>query len=108
MTISAKLGFSACNVQWPFISSQALDCQFPVQGANDDLAWHRLNGAVNHQDIIVVDARIEHGLALRPRKKGRGGLLHQQLVQVQGFLDKVIWRVRENPRTPCLRTAATA
>ncbi len=65
----------------PFL---ALDKPFhgklALQGGDDNAFAFGWNGAINHKKIAVHDSRVDHGLAVRPRKKGCGLVLDKMLV----------------------------
>jgi len=71
---------------------QPLNRQFALHHRNHDPVLDRPQGAVNHQDIARMNPRPEHRVPLGSYEKGGGGVLDQELVEVELGLDIVVGR----------------
>lgn len=66
-----------------------LDHELTVDHGNDHAVITRLPGAIDHQQVTVVNAETDHGIALDPNEKGGILLLDQMLIKAQSGLDIV-------------------
>lgn len=74
-----------------FVFHQTLDCQFTIDGCDDNAAVARFEGAVNNEDVIVIDSGTNHRVAGHPYKKGGSLIFNQMFIEVK-FLVKVVIR----------------
>ena len=74
------------------VLDQPFHGQLAVDHRDHHLAAGRLQGPVHHQDVVVVDADSDHGVACHPDKEGGGWIGHHELVEVELSLDIVLGR----------------
>ena len=82
----------------PAAPDQALDGQFVVHHGHHHRAVHRFEGTVHHDDVAIVDAGIDHGIALDPQEEGCGFVLDQQFVEIEHVFHVVVGGRREAGR----------
>lgn len=76
----------------PALLAEALHRKFPVEHADDDVVLFRGQRPVDDQDIPAEDARTFHRMAFHPHEEGGGGVLDQQLVEIELLLQVIIRR----------------
>ena len=74
---------------------QLLDRELATQAGDDGVAMLGGDGAVNDEQISVVDPSVDHAVALGPDIVGGRRPGNAQLVQIEGLLDIVLCRARE-------------
>ena len=78
------------------IFDQPFHGQLIVDYRDHHLAAGRIKGSVHHQDVIVVDAGTDHGVACHPDKKCGGWIGYHKLVEVEPAFDVVVCRAWES------------
>lgn len=74
------------------VFDQPFHGQLIVDHRDHHLAADWLKRTVHHQDVVVVDARADHGIACHPDKKCGGWIGHHEFVEVESSLDVVVCR----------------
>lgn len=74
---------------------QSLHREIAVDHCDDHLAARWLQGAVYHQNVVMVDAGADHGVPCHPHKEGSGRVLDHELVEIETALDIIIGRRRK-------------
>ena len=80
-------GFQA---QAAVMTHQALEGEGTVKHRYDDLSRLRVEAAIDHQKITIVDAGIGHRVAAYVQEKGAGGMPDQLFIQVDPHIDVVL------------------
>lgn len=60
-----------------------LDQSFAVDASHNDGTVGRVQRAIDDQNIVVMDSRVDHGVAVHADKIGTGGVRNHQFIQVQ-------------------------
>jgi hypothetical protein len=63
-------------------SGKAFDGEFPIQDGDDDLPVCWLEAAVDHQDIVVMNAGTGHGVAADAQEEGGLWMVNAVLVEI--------------------------
>lgn len=80
----------------PGMFPQLLDSQLSIYSGNDNMAFPGINGTIHNQQITIVDAIVQHGIAGNFEKKTGIGVRQQVFVQVQRPFDMIIGRRRKS------------
>lgn len=78
------------------VFDKAFHGQFIIDYCDHHLAAGWLQGAVHHQDVVVVDAGTDHGVAGYPDKESGGGVSHHEFIEVEPSLNVVVRRARKS------------
>lgn len=77
------MGWIARPQQHPLAhSAQLLDREIPIYHCDDHRMIRWLDRAIHDQGIAVMDAELQHGVALDPDQKRRFGVADQMFVEV--------------------------
>ena len=74
---------------------QAFDGELAVDDGDHDGAMHGIQGTVDYQEIVVLDAGANHGVALGTHEEGGFAVRNQVFVEIEGVADVVVGRTRE-------------
>jgi len=78
------------------VFDQSFHGQLIVDHRDHHLTAGRLKGAVHHQDVVVMDAGTNHGVAGHTDKESGGGVSHHELIEVEPSLNVVVRRARKS------------
>ena len=77
------------------MTHQAFEGEGTVKHGHNHLARARVEAAIDHQKIAIVDAGVGHRFAAHMQEKGAGGMPDQLFIEVDPHIDIVISRGRE-------------
>ena len=77
------------------MTHQAFEGEGTVKHGHNHLARARVEAAIDHQKIAVVDAGVGHRFAAHMQEKGAGGMPDQLFIEVDPHVDVVIGWGRE-------------
>jgi hypothetical protein len=77
------------------MTHQAFEGEGTVEHSHNHLARARVEAAIDHQKIAVVDAGVGHRFAAHMQEKGAGGMPDQLFIEVDPHVDVVIGGGRE-------------
>ena len=74
------------------IASEAFESKGAIQDGYHHSARARIEAAIYHQEIAMVNARASHGVAAHPQKKGAAWMANQLLIEIDPHIDVVVRR----------------
>jgi len=94
------LGIGGFQPQSTAVASQTLQREGPVEHGDHHAAWPWVEAAVHHQQIAVMNAGTDHGIAAHAQKERAGGVADELVIQVNPHLHVVIGGGRKTCRNP--------
>lgn len=83
--------------QYPLgYAAELLDGEFAIDHGNHNTPIDRLQGAVNHQQVAIMDAEADHGSTCHPDKERGLLVLDQVFIETQALLEIVGRRRRKS------------
>ena len=72
------------------MADQSLQGEPAIENSHHHPPRARVEAAVHHQQVAVVDAGAGHGVAAHPQEKGAGGMADQLFIQIDSHFHVVI------------------
>ncbi len=72
------------------MANEALESESPIQDGYHHSARARVEAAIDHQQIAMMNARTSHGVAADTQKKSAAGMANQLLIEIDPHVDVVL------------------
>ena len=94
-TVQFKRGISAVRrfqSQSPSMTNQPFEREGSVEHGDHHAPRSRIQAAIHHEKVAIVDAGPEHGVAAHPQKERAGGVMDQLFIQIDPHFHIVVSR----------------